>query len=241
MGFARGWDEIGMVNDPDFKKEADRRSYRLGVTQVLTKNLVMNFDYEGITDEGFLNNPYRQVRFVDATQPDGFDWQAEVYPETRTSSAFSIGGRYFVQSGSAVYGGARLFTDTWGVDAWDAQLGYTYSTKRSWLFDLSYRYYTQTAADFYSDLFDYENQQNFRGRDKELSTFVDHSIRLGVRYELPVADWGFVERGTASFNYDYMFFQYEDFRNVLEGGAPGTEPLYDMTADVLQLYVSFWF
>jgi opacity protein-like surface antigen len=230
-----------MVNDPAFKKDVDRRGYRLGVTQVLTKKLVMNFDFDGITDEGFLNNPYRQVRFLDASKPDGYDWQAEKYPNTRTSSAFSLGGRYFVRPGSAVYGSARIFNDTWGVEAWDAQLGYTYSTMRSWLFDLSYRYYTQTGADFYSDLFDYADQQNFRGRDKELSTFTDHSIRLGVRYELPVADWGFVARGTANFNYDYIVWKYDDFHNVLEGGVAGSEPLYDMTADVIQLYVSFWF
>ena len=241
MGFSRGWDTVGMVNDPDFEQDVDRRSYRLGVTQVLTKNLLMDFAFDAITDEGFLNNPYRQVRYVDDDEPDGYNWQPEIYPNTRTSSAFSLGGRYFMSAGSAIYGGARVFSDTWGVDAWDAKVGYTYSTQRSWLFDLSYRYYTQTGADFYSDLFEYEDQQNFRGRDKELSTFTDHSIRLGIRYELPVADWGFVERGTANLNYDYMFFKYDDFRNVLDEGAPGSEPLYDMTADVLQLYISFWF
>jgi len=241
MGFSRGWDEVGMVNDPDFAEDVDRRSYRLGATQVITKNLLLNFEFEGITDEGFLNNPYRKVRYRDAVDPSIFHWEEEVYPNTRTSSAFSLGGRYFVQPGSAVYGSARIFNDTWGIDAWDAQLGYTYSTQGSWLFDYSYRYYTQTGADFYSDLFDYSEQQNFRGRDKELSTFTGHSIRLGISYEIPVASWKFVERGTANFNYDYMFFNYDDFRNVLEGGAAGTEPLYDMSADILQLYVSFWF
>jgi hypothetical protein len=78
-------------------------------------------------------------------------------------------------------------------------------------------------------------------RDKELSTFTDHSIRLAISYEIPVASWEFVERGTANFSYDYMFFEYDDFRNVLKGGAAGTEPLYDMSADIFQLYVSFWF
>jgi len=241
MGFSRGWDEVGMVNNLDFSEDVDRRSYRLGATQVITKNLLLNFEFEGITDEGFLNNPYRKVRYRDAVDPSIFHWEEEVYPNTRTSSAFSLGGRYFVQPGSAVYGSARIFNDTWGIDAWDAQLGYTYSTQGSWLFDYSYRYYTQTGADFYSDLFDYSEQQNFRGRDKELSTFTGHSIRLGISYEIPVASWKFVERGTANFNYDYMFFNYDDFRNVLEGGAAGTEPLYDMSADIFQLYVSFWF
>jgi len=218
LGFARGWDKIGQVTDPSFEEEADRRSYRLGLSQVVTKNFIMTFDFEGITDEGFLNNPYRNVRFRDPTAPDGFLWQPEVYPETRT-----------------------IFTDTWGVDAWDASLGYTFSLERNWLFDVGYRYYTQGAADFYSDLFDYPDQQNFLARDKELSTFSDQSLRFGVTYDMPVERWGFVKRGTANFNYDYILFKYDDFRDPTAGGVAGEEPLFDFTADVLQLYVSFWF
>ena len=241
LGFARGWDKIGQVTDPSFEEEADRRSYRLGLSQVVTKNFIMTFDFEGITDEGFLNNPYRNVRFRDPTAPDGFLWQPEVYPETRTSSAFSVGGRYFTKPGSAIYGSTRFFTDTWGVDAWDASLGYTFSLERNWLFDVGYRYYTQGAADFYSDLFDYPDQQNFLARDKELSTFSDQSLRFGVTYDMPVERWGFVKRGTANFNYDYILFKYDDFRDPTAGGVAGEEPLFDFTADVLQLYVSFWF
>jgi len=241
LGYARGWDTVEQVTDPSFSEDVDRRSYRVGIGQVLTKNLVLNLDFEAITDEGFLNNPYRQVRYLDASSPDGYLWQPEVYPNTRTSNAFSIGARYFVRTGSAVYGNARVFNDTWGVDAWDTQLGYVYSTPQDWLFDVSFRYYSQTAADFYSDLFAFANAQNFLARDKELSTFTDYSVRFSATYALPVADWGFVERGSASVVYDYFYFDYDDFRNVLDGGAPGTEPLYNFSADVIQLYVSFWF
>jgi hypothetical protein len=116
-----------------------------------------------------------------------------------------------------------------------------YSTPKDWLFDLSFRYYSQTAADFYSDLFAFANEQNFLARDKELSTFNNYSLGFSATYTLPVADWGFVERGTASLAYDYFYFDYDDFRNVLAGGAPGAEPLYNFSADVIQLYVSFWF
>jgi hypothetical protein len=240
LGYARGWDTVEQVTDPDFSEDVDRRRYRVGVGQVLTKNLIMNLDFETITDEGFLNNPYRQVRFLDASAPAGFLWQPEVYPNTRTSTAFSVGARYFMQEGSAVYGNARIFSDTWGVDAWNTQVGYVYSLP-AWLFDLSFRYYSQTAADFYSDLFAYANEQNFLARDKELSSFSDYSVSLSATYAIPVADWGFVERGSASIVYDYFYFDYDDFRNVLAGGEPGSEPLYNFSADVIQLYVSFWF
>lgn len=239
LSFARGWDEIGQITDPDFEREADRRVYGLSLSQVLSRNLVLNFEYEGVTNEGYLNNPYRQVRYRDGS--DGYLWQAEVYPNTRTSSAFSVGGRYFLREGSVAYGNARLYTDTWGIDAWNAQLGYVYTWRNKWLLDVSYRYYTQTEADFYSDLFEFADAQNFLARDKEMSAFKDHTLRAEISYDFSVDRWAFLKRGTANFSYNYILFRYDNFRNVLAGGPAGAEPLYEFEAGITQLYLSFWF
>jgi hypothetical protein len=240
LGYARGWDTIGQITDPEFSREADKRLYRLGVSQVVSKKFVLNLDFEGITDQGYLNNPYRQVRY-EAPGGQGYLWQSEVYPATRTSSAFSLGGRYFLGKGSVVYGSARIYGDTWGIAAWNTKAGYTYIYNKKWIFDASYRYYTQTAADFYSDLFPYMDAQNFLGRDKEISTFSDHSLRFDVSYDFDVGKWKFLERGTLNLTYNHILFRYDDFRNVLEGGPAGTESLYDFNAGVLNLFVSFWF
>ena len=50
---------------PDVQRHRERQHYRLGVSQILTKNLLLGLSFETITDEGFLNNPYRQVRYLD--------------------------------------------------------------------------------------------------------------------------------------------------------------------------------
>ncbi len=241
LGFARGDDEIRTVTDPAFLREADRRIYRLGVSQVLTKNLVVNVDYEGITDEGYLNNPYRQVRYLAPSDPLGFRFQPELYPNTRTSSAFAVNGRYFLNDNAAVYGGGRLYDDTWGINGWNAQAGYTYRYRGRWLFDLSYRYYTQNAADFYSDLFPFADAQNFLGRDKEISTFSNHTVKLDVSYDFLPADWTLFSRGTVNLSLARIMFDYDDFRNIPAGGPVGAEPLFSFDADVLQFYFSFWF
>jgi len=242
LSYARGWDEIGQVTDPTFFREADRRLYRLGLSQVLTKNFLVTLDYEGITDEGFLNNSYRQVRFLDPNDARGYRFQPELYPETRTSGSLAIGGRYFIGAGpSAIYANARTYSDTWGIDAWNAELGYTYSLRSKWIFDLSARHYSQTAADFYSDLYPFENAQNFLGRDKEISTFTNTGVKLDVTYDFRVDMFRFLDRGTLNFSYNYIMFEYEDFRNIPEGGDPGEEPLFEFNADVIQVYLSFWF
>jgi len=253
MGYGQGSNKVfrnGPDGKPDgiFSDKADRRNYRLGISQVVTRNMLLGLDYEVITDEGFLNNPYRQVRYADSNSATGYSYQPEIYPRTRTSNAVSINTRYYLPYRAALYGGYRFFTDSWGIDAHNISIGYTHPLADSWVFDLSYRFYTQSSAEFYSDLFPYENAQNFLARDKELSTFSSHTIRFGASYNLFSEGWGFLEKATLNFYVDHIFYDYRNFRDlrpVDESGAPlfapGEEPAYSYSADVLQLYFSVWF
>ncbi len=241
FGFSRGWDEVRKRGDADFSEPIDRSTYRVGVTQILTPTLMVGANYELVTDEGFLNNPYRSVRYLDPGSASGFAFQPEVYPHTRTSNAAALNARYFLPYRAAVHGEYRFFTDTWGIDANTVQVGYTHPWGKQWIFELSYRWYDQSAADFYADLFPRQDAQNFLARDKELSTFTSHMIGLGATYELPPLGWSFLQRSTVSLFYDRFRFDYDDFRDITAGGAPGAEPLYGFDADVIRLFFSGWF
>jgi hypothetical protein len=241
IGFSRGWDEVRKRGDPEFEEPVDRRNYRVGLTQIVTPQLMMGLAYETITDEGFLNNPYRSVRYLDPDSPAGFAYQPEVYPRTRTTNAASLNARYFLPYRAALSGEYRWFTDTWGIDANTVRLGYTHPVGSRWVLEGGYRWYDQSAADFYSDLFPREDYQNFLARDKELSTFTSHMLSLGATYELPSFGWKFLQRSTVNLFYDRIRFEYDDFRDVRAGGTPGTEPLYGFDANVFRLFVSGWF
>ena len=241
LGYTLGWDEVGRRNDPDFMEEVDRQHYRLGLSQVLTKNMIFGASVETITDEGFLNNPYRSVRYLDGT--GGYAYEAEIYPNTRTSTAAAGRLKYYLPYRAALHGEYRFFSDTWGIVAHTGEIGYTHPLKSGFIIEVRGRVYEQTAADFYSDLFPRVQAQNFLARDKELSTFSSSSVRLGLTYEFFEDGWRFLEKGSASFFYDRMQFDYEDFRDLTDtsGAAPGEERLYSLSADVIQIFVSFWF
>lgn len=241
MGYSKGWDVVGMRNDPTFKKDANRQNYRIGLSQVVTKNTLVGLNFETITDDGFLNNPYRAVRYVDPTSPKGYSYQAEVYPQTRTSNAVSVRGMYYLPYRASVHGEFRIYSDSWGIRAKSAEVGYTHPKGDTWTFDVKYRYYTQSNADFYSDLFPYRDAQNFMARDKELAAFKSNTVGLGVSYAFARGGWGFVDSGTVNLSWDHIQFDYEDFRNVLAGGTPGQEPLYGYSANVVQFFVSVWY
>jgi len=244
MGYSRGWDTVGVNGVAAFSEDTDRQNYRLGVSQVITKDLVLEVNYEGITDEGLLNNPYRQVRYVDAGDPRGYNYTDEQYPRTRTSSALAMRARHYLPWRAAVSGEYRFFTDTWGIDAHTFQLGYTHTFTGGWILDASLRHYRQGAADFYSDLLPFQDSQNFFGRDKELSTFTSNSLGVKLSYDFLKQGWQGIERGTLSLAWDSIWFDYDDFRDlrvVLPASQVGSEPLYSFNANVVQLYLSLYF
>jgi hypothetical protein len=254
MGFSKGADTVQRTTtdptdpnrrivDPSFKEDVDRWSYRVGLTQILTKSLIAAVNVETITDEGYLNNPYRAFRYVDPENTLKFRLATEKYPHTHTSNSASITSRYFLPWRASVYGTYRFYTDTWGIRSNTGELGYVYPLKNTpWTFEASYRYYQQDHADFYSDLFPRIDFQNFMGRDKELSTFSDQALHLGASYEFAKQGWGFVKKGTFNVFYDRMQFKFDDFRDARDTSVPaGTEPLYEYGANVYQVFVSVWF
>jgi len=241
LGFSRGDNTVGRNGDDTFSEEVDVRSYRLGLSQIFTKNLIVSFALEGIADEGFLNNPYRSVRFLDSNSARGFSFQPEVYPGTRSSTAFAVRARYFLQHRAALHGGYRIFSDSWGIDASTVELGYTWPSGDKWIFETSVRYYDQDKADFYSDLFPFQDSQNFLARDKELSTFTSLTVGGGFSYELNSKAWTFLKRGSLNLHYDHIEFEYDDFRDLTKSGSAGNEPLYSFEADVIRAFASFWF
>jgi hypothetical protein len=240
--FTRGWDDVTRRGDATFADEIDRRIYGVDISQVATRNMVLGLSYETITEEGFLNNPYRQVRYLDPDAALGFSFESERYPRTRTGNALSLRARYFLPYRAAIQGEYRFYTDTWDILAHTAEVSYMHPLDDEWTFDVRYRFYTQDAAEFYSDLFPRSDFQNFLARDKELSTMTSHTLGFGVAYEFKSPRMSFLSRSSLNLRYDRMRFEYDDFRDISTTGfAPGTEPFYSFDADVIRFFFSGWF
>jgi hypothetical protein len=242
MGLSFGDNAVGVNGNDDFAASAKNYRYKLSLSQVLSKSLIAVFSAESIVDEGFLNNPYRQVRYKDTSVPRGYSYQSEVYPLTRNSDAFSVRGIYYLPWRASVRADARYHDDSWGISASNLELRYLHTIGEEWLLEAKYRAYTQSEADFYSDLFPYRDAQNFLARDKELSEFSSDSFGLGATYTLPERWLSVFEKGTVNLYWDHFQFDYDNFRNVLDTEAPvGEEELYAFDANVIRLYFSFWY
>jgi len=242
LSFSRGKDDVTRRGDPLFSGKVDRHIYGVDVSQIVSKKLILAASWETTTEEGFLNNPYRQVRFVDAGAARGYSYERERYPRTRTGNAIGLRGRYYLPYRAALQGDYRWYNDTWGIDSNMFEVSYTQPIGDHMIFDAHYRYYMQGAADFYSDLFPRSNFQNFLARDKELSTMDSQTLGFGVGYEFTIPRLKYVQKLSANLKYDFMRFKYDDFRDLRPTGlTPGAEPAYSFDANVIRLFFSGWF
>lgn len=240
FGFSRGWDEVGKRGEPDFRQTVDRRNHRVGVTQVLTRKLLGSFNYENVTEQGYLQNPYRTLRYAVG---GGYSSAPEIYPRTRTSNAGSVLLKYYLPWRAALSGQYRYYADTWDIRAHTGKLELTQPLWKDWQLTGSYRYYRQNAASFYSDLFPAANYQNFMARDKEISAYASHTLGLAASYEYTIDRFSWLKKGSVNLSVDHIMIDYRNFRDLrnAQAFAAGEEPLYSLDANVVQLFFSFWF
>lgn len=240
LSYALGDDVVGRSDDDTFSRDNTRQHYGVGLTQILTRNLITTLNFETITDEGFLNNPYRTVRYADSGSPLGYSYEPELYPNTRTSNAVGLRARYYLPYRAALQGEYRYFTDTWDIESHTAAISYVHPMD-DWTFTLKYRWHDQTGAHFFNDLFPRAAATNFRGRDKELSPLTSQTLKLAASYQFLSDGWRFIDRGSVNFSIDLLTVDYHEFRNLTIDAPLGEEPFYALDADVVQLFFSFWY
>ncbi len=240
LSWSKGWDEVGVRGDESFAEEADRQKFGFGFTQIMTKNLIMGLSAEHVSDEGYLNNPYRSVRFLDSESDRGFRFAREVYPNTRSSNAYSINANYYLPYRAALYADARVYDDSWGITANNYKLGYIHPIGH-WIIDVFARHYSQESADFYRDIFSRPNEFNFMARDKEMSTYTGLTAGLHLSYEWQFSQTATFKKSSVHVEYDYMRFDYDNFRDVTADAPVGEEPLFGFSANVLKIYASVWY
>ncbi len=238
IGFSLGDDEVRRNGDNSFEESIERRQFRIGLSQVITRDLLIALAYEAISDEGYLNNPYRSVRY--STGTDTYAFEPEVYPNTRTSDTVALRALYYLPYRAALKAEYRNYQDDWDIKADSFEIAYTHPLKQRWTFDARVRYYDQSKAEFYSDLFPYQDSQNYLARDKELSSFNSITYGVGVSYEFSWSGTPWIDKATVNFYWDHMQFDYDDFRDIRTGTA-GAEPLYSFDADVMRLFFSAWY
>ncbi len=257
MNYAQGNDDIYQnirvgpkkkdIVGRTFRGNAKHQRFAIGWTQIFTRDWIVAFNAEASADEGFLNNPYRSVRYISAGSGENIDIarEFEVYPGTRNSQAYAIKSMYYLPWRGGLKLEYRTFNDSWNIKASNYEIRYTHPYKEDWIFEVRYRHYDQTQASFYSDLFAFQGEFPLLASDKELSTFNNTTIGIGVTYELGRNWLGFFDRATLNLYADTVTYEYDNFsdkRESVYGDAiPGTESMFTFDALITRLFISVWY
>lgn len=253
IGYSQGDDDISNSQNDTFFRELKRRNYRFNVSQILSKNLIVNLNYESIVDEGYLQNPYRQTIELNCIT-GGVDFSScdsdqrlvtlanEIYPSTRNSDAFSLKFAYHLPWEAALKTRLGYFSDSWDIESFSIEFDYSQRFSEKLIADFRVRYYDQSQAFFYANQFDFsaDTIPTFRGRDKELSQHSSYSVGAGVSYRIELDNW-FTD---VSFNgqFDYFRFSYDNFLEYSSAVNSDTDilgaPRYQFDAYVLRLFAT---
>ena len=167
----------------------------IGVTQVINRKTLVQFNYTLSRSDGYLSDPYKLLSVVDPVLGDpvagpsgiGLDYlyRFEHRPDTREKQGLfgllkrDVGGNVFDVS-------YRYMTDDWDIDSHTVDLHYRFNLERGSYLQPHIRFYSQTAAGFYRTvLFDGEPLPQFATADYRLSEL--DAVTVGFKFGKPTA------------------------------------------------------
>jgi hypothetical protein len=126
------------------------RAPLVGVTQVLTRNWLSEFNISVDRFHGYLNDPYKITSIIDsAGNTTGYEYESRPDQRTRKSAYWENRVAWNSQVSTAL--SLRYMSDDWGVRSDTALLHLCWQlSNRDRYIEPTIRWYRQTAADFYT-------------------------------------------------------------------------------------------
>ena len=190
-----------------------RNSYSLGLgfSQILHKNVQGSLALDLIQQQGLLSTPFQRVYFADVADSfiDNFQLAdaVEQLPDTRFKVA--IGGRlnWYLNERLTLRTYYRYYFDDWGINSHTASIEVPVKLSDKFTVYPSYRFYNQTAADYFAPANQNLSTAPFYTSDYDLSEYSANQYGFGVSYTDIFAKahlWSF---GLKSI--DLKFYQYD--------------------------------
>ncbi|RYZ92044.1 MAG: DUF3570 domain-containing protein [Proteobacteria bacterium] len=149
--------------------------FLVGVSQVISRRLIMQTNYSFGKSSGYMNDPYKIISEV---TPDGSPTAGDVTgtnfyetrPDARSKNSVYVSAKYHLISAGIVTGAYRYFWDSWGMTSHTLSAEYEIPVTVKWRVGADVRYYKQNRADFY---------RAFVVQGQALPSFASSDYRLG--------------------------------------------------------------
>jgi len=174
----------------------------LGVTQVMTRRWLTEFNLSLDRFKGYENDPYKITSVIDsAGNTTGYVYESRPDQRTRKSAFWDNRVGWDTLS---VAGSARYMSDDWGVRSDTAQLHLRWSLAERYI-EPTVRWYRQTAADFYKPWITSTAApvSGYESSDSRLGAF--HALTYGVKYAEKLSPYRFLP--SSEFNLRVEYYQ----------------------------------
>jgi len=196
----------------EFKDEG-RNSYALGFgfSQILHKKVQGSLALDFVQQQGLLSTPFQRVYFGDVADSfiDNFQLAdaVERLPDSRFKVA--VGGRlnWYLNETFTIRTFHRYYFDDWGITSHTASIEAPIKITDKFTLYPSYRFYNQTAADYFRPYEGALSTDEFYTSDYDLSEYSANQIGFGVSYTDIFAKAHIWKLGLKSI--DLKFYQYD--------------------------------
>jgi len=159
LGASHNFDEVSGIYQPEFASKGTS-DFLLGVTQVLGPRTTLTANVTLGYNDGYLTDPYKGVNFYYAFPDPSFDTlpygvnSGEKRPSHRFRQVGYLAVNHFVAPlKGALETSFRLGHDDWGILSQTVALQWAQKLGRRLILTPQFRFYHQSAADFYATRF----------------------------------------------------------------------------------------
>jgi hypothetical protein len=202
----------------------------LGVSQVLSRRMVVQLNYSLSDASGYLTDPYKILSVIDPVTGAPIDGPENLYtyrfenrPDSRRKQSLFGKLKYRFDAGTldASY---RYMTDDWDVESHTTEVRYRFDLPAASYLEPHVRFYTQTAANFYQTaLMDGEPLPAYASADYRLGEF--DAVTVGLKYGRRLA------------NGNEWSARLESYTTT--GAGPNSDVYPDLTAVIFQTSYNF--
>lgn len=191
----------------------NRNSYSAGFTfsQILSKRLQVALMADFVNQRGLLSMPFQRVYFSDVADSFIENFQLadaiEKLPDNRTKLAVSGRMNYYINEIFALRTYYRYYLDDWGINSHTASVELPIKISDKFTLYPSYRYYDQTAIDYFAPYEQHLSSEKFYTSDYDLSKYSANQYGFGITYTDIFAKAHINKFGLKSV--DLKFNQYE--------------------------------
>jgi uncharacterized protein DUF3570 len=184
VGYGRSDDRVRSHDDPTLDQPRTTNEYLIGVSQVISPVAVLQSTLTTARGHGWYNDPYK---FTLTFFPEGGApaFLPDLRPSSRDTWAWTTRYRHHLPSMRATLQAEyRFYHDDWGIDAHTLEVACSHAITERWTLRPALRYYTQSAADFYSPTIP-KPQPAIFSSDQRMAAFggLSPSLRATVRFD----------------------------------------------------------